>query len=128
MSREPLPLSYRIGERRVDGETLWLDAGASVFVLTTCLADLGLELRGAYLGAERSDEVLVAESGVLGAEPAELVSRRLAEAPTALAEQRRRLLYDHLHAVQDLALRGGWSLGFEGLRATAAALDPHCAI
>lgn len=125
MSRTSLPLSFRIDNRHVDGESLYLDAGASVLVLTSCSAELGLELRSAYLAAEKADRLLVAESAVLGAEPAELRTRELLEAEGALIEQRRRLLYDYLQSLQDLAARGGWRLGFDGLEAAAATLDPH---
>jgi hypothetical protein len=128
MSRERLPLSYRIGKRRIQGETLYLDAGASVLVLTSCFADLGLELRGAYLSAERSDRLLVAESAVLGGEPAELCSRRLDMRELARDEQRRHPLYDHLYSLQDLAARGGSALRFEGVEAAVAELDPHCSV
>ena len=125
MSRTCLPLSFRIDSRGVDGETLHADAGAFVFVLTSCSAELGLELRSAYLAAEKADQLLVAESAVVGAGPAELRSRLLLEAEDALIEQRRRLLYDHLHSLQDLAACAGWSLGFDGVEAAAAALDPQ---
>lgn len=124
MPRTPLPLRFLLGDREIGGETLHLDAGASVLILTSCSAELGLELRSAYLAGERRDEVLVAESAVLAGRPAELGSRWLADASGAMAEQRRRLLYDHLQRLQDLALVAGWSLRFEGVEEAAAVLDP----
>lgn len=128
MSRAHLPLSYRVDERQIGGETLHLDAGDSVFVLTSCIADLGLELRNAYLAVERIDRVLVSESAVLGGSPTQLRSRWLLEAEDVLYEQRRRLLYDHLQALQDLAAGGGWQLRVEGVEAAAVVLDPHAPI
>ncbi|MFN8164444.1 MAG: hypothetical protein U0R26_11595 [Solirubrobacterales bacterium] len=107
------------------GETLVTEAGASVLVLTSCSATLGIELRSAYLEGERSATVLVADSGVIGGEPAELHSRLLEVGEDALTYERRRLLYDHLQALQDLAERAGHRLGFDGLDEAARALDPH---
>jgi hypothetical protein len=124
MPRTPLPLRFLIADRQVDGETLHCDAGASVFVLTSCSADLGLELRSVYLAGEGRDEVLVAESAVIGAGPAELSSRSLAGAAGALVDERRRLLYDHLQRLQDLALVAHRPLSFAGVAAAAAQLDP----
>src|SRR4029077_182665 len=112
MPRTPLPLRFLLGDRRVSGETLPCDAGASLTVLTSCSAELGLELRSVYLAGERREEILVAESAVLGAGPADLGPRLLAEAGGALVDNRRRLLYDHLQRLQDLALSGGWALSF----------------
>jgi hypothetical protein len=124
MPRTPLPLRFLLGDRRVSGETLHCDAGASLMVLTSCSAELGLELRSAYLAGEGRDEVLVAESAVVGAGPAELGSRLLTEAAAALVDDRRRLLYDHLQRLQDLALDGDRALSFEGVAEAAARLDP----
>lgn len=123
MERQSLPIAYRLGRRLVSGETTCLDAGGSVFVLTSCSAELGLELRGAYLAGERRGELLVAESGVLGGEPAQLSSRSLTDTEEAIVYQRRRLLYDHLVAVQDLAARGGMALAVDVPDAAVAALD-----
>lgn len=124
MPRASLPIHFQADGRRVRGETLHSDAGAAVFVLTSCSAELGLELRSVYLAAEGRDDVLVAESAVLGSGPAGLGSRLLSAAGGALVEQRRRLLYDHLQRLQDLALEGGFTLLIEGVDAAAAELDP----
>lgn len=124
MPRTPLPLRFMVGDKEVSGETLHCDAGASIMVLTSCSAQLGLELRSVYLSGEGRGEILVAESAVLGAEPAELGSRLLDEAAGALVDERRRLLYDHLQRLQDLALGGGWALSFDGVEDAAAKLDP----
>jgi hypothetical protein len=72
--------------------------------------------------------VLIADSGVIGGERAELRSRLLAVGEGALTTERRRLLYDHLQALQDLADRAGYRLGFDGLAAAAGDLDPHLRI
>jgi hypothetical protein len=124
MLRTPLPLRFLLGDCQVSGETLHCDAGASLTVLTSCSAELGLELRSAYLAGEGRDEVLVAESAVIGTEPAELGSRLLTEAAGALVDDRRRLLYDHLQRLQDLALDGDRTLSFAGVAEAAARLDP----
>jgi hypothetical protein len=124
MLRMPLPLCFMVGEREVSGETLHCDASASILILTSCSAQLGLELRSAYLSGEGRGEILVAESAVLGVEPAELGSRLLDEAGGALIDERRRLLYDHLQRLQDLAHGGGWALSFNGVEDAAAKLDP----
>lgn len=123
MPRSPLPIRFLVDDRSVAGETLYLDAGANVLVLTSCSAELGLELRSAYLGGEGRDEVLVAESAVFGAGPAELSTRRLEAAGDTHTYERRRLLYDHLGRVQDLARREDRALGFEGIEAAAAEFD-----
>ncbi len=131
MSREPLPIEFGIigpGEGEiltpVAGETLCLDAGAMVLVLTSCSAQLGIELRSAYVGGEGSEEVAVAESAVHGGGPAALRNRILTVGGDALLDRRRVLLYDHLQVVQDLAeAEGGWNLGFEGIERALAALE-----
>ena len=56
-------------------------------------------------------------------------SARARKAPPAddgslTTAERRRLLYDHLRRLQDIARAGGWALAFEGLDAAAAQLDP----
>ena len=124
MPRTPLPIRFALDGRPVGGETLHTDAGAEVLVLTSCSAELGLELRSAYLGGEGRDELLVAESAVLGAGPAELSTRRLGSTADSHTYARRRLLYDHLQRLQDIARAGGWALAFEGIDAAAAQLDP----
>ncbi len=124
MPRTPLPLRFLIDGRPVGGQTLHCDAGAAVLVLTSCSADLGLELRSAYLAGEGRDEVLVAESAIVGAGDAELDSRILAQPAEALVYLRRHLLYDHLQRLQDLAQAAGWKLAVEGTDDAAAQLDP----
>lgn len=124
MPRTPLPIRFSLDGRPLDGETLHTDAGAQVLVLTSCSAELGIELRSAYLGGEGREELLVAESAVLGAGPAELSTRRLEGAGDPHTYERRRLLYDHLQRLQDIARAGGWALAFEGVDAAAVQLDP----
>lgn len=124
MSRTPLPLRYLLDGMPVGGETLHCDAGAAVFVLTSCSADLGLELRSAYLAGEGRDRVLVAESAVVGARDAELASRFLPQPLEAHVYHRRHFLYDHLQHLQDLALAEGRELSIAGIDHAAAQLDP----
>ena len=124
MPRAALPIRFSVDSRLLAGETLYLDAGADVLVLTSCSAEPGIELRSVYLAGEGRDELLVAESAVLGAGPGELSTRRLEAAGDACTYERRRLLYDHLQRLQDLAARIDFSLGFEGVDAAAARLDP----
>ena len=122
--RDRLPIRFLADGRPIAGETLRLDAGAAVLVLTSCSAELGIELRSAYLAAEGRDELLVAESAVLGAGPAELSTRRLEAAGGACTYERRRLLYDHLQRLQDLAAQVDLALAFDGVDAAAVQLDP----
>lgn len=124
MPRTALPIRFLVDDRPVAGETLHLDAGAQVLVLTSCSAELGIELRSAYLAGEGRDELLVAESAVLGGGPAELSPRSLESAGDTHTYERRRLLYDHLGRLQDLARAGDWVLGFDGIEEAAAQLDP----
>ena len=124
MPRDPLPIRFLVDGRPLTGESLYLDAGANVLVLTSCSAKLGIELRSAYLAGEGRDELLVAESAVLGAGPAELCTRRLESAPEAHSNERRRLLYDHLQRLQDLAAQADLALAFDGVDAAAVQLDP----
>lgn len=124
MARSALPIRFSLDGRRLAGETLYLDAGANVLVLTSCSAELGIELRSAYLAGEGLDELLVAESAVVGAGPAELSTRRLEDAGDVHVDQRRRLLYDHLQRLQDLASEIGLALAFDGVAAAASRLDP----
>lgn len=124
VARSPLSLRFLVDGRPVGGETLQCDAGAAVLVLTSCSAELGLELRSAYLAGEGREEVLVAESAVIGAQEAELDSRRVAQPAEALVYLRRHLLYDHLQRLQDLAQTAGWELAVEGIDEAAAQLDP----
>lgn len=122
--RTPLPIRFALDGRPLGGETLHVDAGAQVLVLTSCSAELGIELRSAYVAGEGREEMLVAESAVLGAGSAELSTRLLESAADAHTYERRRLLYDHLQRLQDLARAGGWALAFEGIDAAATQLDP----
>jgi len=124
MPRTTLPLSFLVDDRPIGGETLHCDAGAAVLVLTSCSAELGLELRSAYLAGEGRDQILVAESAVVGAGEAELGSRLVAQPAEALVYRRRHLLYDHLQRLQDLALTRGFELRFEGVDDAVAQLDP----
>lgn len=128
MALTALPITFTVDGTPIGGETLISEAGASVLVFTSSSAALGIELRSAYLEGEQSASVLVAESGVMGGEAAELRSRLLGVGEGALTFGRRRLLYDHLQALQDLAARAGCRLAFEGLDAAARALDPHLQI
>lgn len=128
MARIPLPISFTADGAPVAGETLVAEVGASVLIFTSTSVALGIELRGAYLEGERNTSVLVAESGVIGGEPAELHSRLLAAGPDVLTSGRRVLLYDHLQALQDLAESAGHRLGFDGIDAAAGDLDPHMRI
>ena len=125
MARTTLPISFSADGAPVSGETLASEACASVLVFTSTSAALGIELRSAYLEGERTESVLVAESGVLGGEQAQMGSRLLAVGEGVLTSERRRLLYDHLGALQDLADQAGHTLGFDGLDAASGDLDPH---
>ncbi len=125
MSRTVLPIAFVVDGTPVDGETLFCEAGASVLVLTSTSPALGLELRSAYVEGEHCASVLVAESGVAGGGQAEMRSRLLAAGEGALTSERRRLLYDHLQALQDLAGKAGHHLALAGLDAAAEELDPH---
>jgi hypothetical protein len=128
MARSALPITFFADGAPVGGETLVSEAGASVLVFTSTSAVLGIELRSAYLEGERSASVLVAQSGVIGSEPAALRSRLLVVGEGALTTERRQLLYDHLQGLQDLADQAGHRLGFDGLDAAAGRLDPHLRI
>ncbi|HET7054184.1 MAG TPA: hypothetical protein VFI09_09765 [Solirubrobacterales bacterium] len=62
---------------------------------------------------------------MIGSGPAGLSSsRRLEGAGDVHAHQRRRLLYDHLQRLQDLAAQIDLSLAFERVDAAAARLEP----
>ncbi|HET7445366.1 MAG TPA: hypothetical protein VFJ57_11970 [Solirubrobacterales bacterium] len=128
MARIVLPITFAADGLPVGGEALVSEAGPSVLVFTSASASLGIELRSAYLEGERSASVLVAESGVIGGEPAELRSRLLRVGESALTFERRALLYDHLQALQDLAERAGHQLALGGVDAAAGELDPHLRI
>lgn len=118
-----MPITFLLDRRAVGGETLQSSAGAEVFVLTSCSAELGFELRSAYLGAERSDRILVAESAVLLGEPGNLFSRYIQQPEEALLDERRRLLYDHLQRLQELALEIGVELAFSRIDRASAMID-----
>jgi len=128
MTSISLPIAFSVDGVAVGGETLLTEAGASVLVFASCSAALGIELRGAYLAGEDSPSLLVAESGVIGGDPAELGSRLLGGGEDALTYERRRLLYDHLQAFQDLADRAGHRLCVDGVDDAVAILDPHLRI
>ncbi|MGD9737321.1 MAG: hypothetical protein AB7V58_17190 [Solirubrobacterales bacterium] len=128
MTSIALPIIFASDGAAVGGETLLTEAGASVLVLASCSAALGIELRGAYLAGEGNHSLLVAESSVIGAQRAGLRSRSLEIAAEAITFERRLLLYDHLHAFQDLADRAGHRLSVDGLDAAASVLDPHLRI
>lgn len=131
MTRVALPLAFQVEGKTVrgeTGETLAAEVGASVFVLTSCSASLGIELRTTYVGGEQREDVIVAESAVAGAGPAELRSRSLPVGAGALTGRRRILLYDHLHSLQDLAMQAGARLAVAGLDAAVDVLDPHSRI
>lgn len=123
VSRTPLPISFALAGRRLGGETLYAELGVHVTVLTSCCAELGIELRSAYLSGEGRGELLVAESAVLGTGPAEVATRTL-ERPSDARAERRPLLYDHLQRLQDLAREAGWALAVEGVDAAVTRIDP----
>ena len=114
-----------MGDRPVAGETLAVGAGPQVFVLTSCSAALGLELRSAYLGAERGDQVLVAESAVVLGAPGAHFSRYIEQPEEAFLDERRRLLYDHLQRLQELALEIGLELAFAGIDRASTTIDAN---
>jgi len=128
MTSISLPIVFAADGVSVGGETLLTEAGASVIVFASCSAALGIELRGAYLTGEGNPSLLVAESSVREGARAELRSRWLEIGEETMTFDRRLLLYDHLHAFQDLADRAGKRLGVDGLDAAAAVLDPHLRI
>jgi hypothetical protein len=124
VSRTPLPISFRVDQRPVSGETLALDAGDRILVLTSCSADLGLELQATYITGHREDDVLVGECWAIGAEESEPVSRYLPTSEESIADPRPACLYDHLQRLIDLASEAGYELGFEGVDGAVAHLNP----
>lgn len=56
--RITLPIIFSANGAPAGGETLVTEAGASVLVLTSTSAALGIELRSAYLEGEQSASVL----------------------------------------------------------------------
>ena len=130
MGRCPAPPSARSASPSTAAcETLHADAGAQVLVLTSCSAELGIELRSAYLGGEGREELLVAESAVLGAGPAEFCTRRL-EAPAAIPTPTSAAASSTTtcSASRTSPAPRGWALAFEGVDAAAAQLDPLLAL
>jgi hypothetical protein len=122
--RIPLRLSFTLDGRAVSAETLYCPVQAEMLVLTSCSAELGAELRSAYLAGADTAEVLVAEAWVLGTGPTQLGSRRLGNSPRMLIRERRRALYDHLQRFQDLVAEAGWSgLEVEGVDLASGHLD-----
>lgn len=124
MARIRLPITFVIKGDPIGGETLCTSAGARVLVLTSCWAQAGIELRSAFVGGERRDQILVAESAVLAGEAAELSSRLLELREVSVLDERRRLLYDHLQRLQELALSSGVELAFAGVEEAILILDP----
>jgi hypothetical protein len=122
--RIPLRLSFTIDGRAVSAETLYCPVQAEMLVLTSCSAELDVELRSAYLAGSDTAEVLVAEAWVMGEEPTQLGSRRLGHSPRMLIRERRRALYDHLQRFQDLAAQAGRrGLQVEGVDLASGHLD-----
>lgn len=82
-------------------------------------------LRAARFSFDRSQrDVLVAESAVIGGDPAEFSSsRRLKDAGNVHTYERRRLLYDHLQRLQDLAASAGDSLAVDDVEAAVFQLE-----
>lgn len=124
MTRIPLRLSFMLAGRPVPAETLYCPVQAEVLVLTSCSAELDLELRSAYLAGSDTAEVLVAEAWVVADEPTQLASRRLGHAPRMLIRERRRALYDHLQHFKELAAEAGSpGLEVEGVDLASGHLD-----
>jgi hypothetical protein len=123
VSREALPIEFRVAGRPVGGETLALDAGDRVLVLTSCSADLGLELRTTYM-ANRRGEVLVGESWAIGAEEGGPLSRRVEAEEEPLLERRAACLYGHLGRLVELAREAGYELRFNGVDEAVGRLSP----
>jgi hypothetical protein len=122
--RIPLRLSFTIDGRAVPAETLYCPVQAEMLVLTSCSAELDVELRSAYLAGSDTAEVLIAEAWVMGDEQTQLGSRRLGHAPRMLIRERRRALYDHLQRFQELAAQAGRpGLQVEGVDLASGHLD-----
>lgn len=124
MVRTSLPLRFRAEDRDVQGETLFAEVGGDVLVLTSCSPELGLELRSAYVAGPDIDEIQVAEASAVRTERTHLDHRLIEDAPGALIQEKRRLLYDHLNRLQDLALEAGCALSFDQVDRAAGVLDP----
>ena len=129
VDRTPLPIAFYDAGRPVRGETLTLDVGDNLLLLTSSSADLGLNLRNAYDIAEGRDEIQVMDNWKIRGRHGLPSTRLLATSPDRSfepirADLRPRCLYDHLARLIELARAAGVELSIDGVDAAARQLDP----
>ena len=125
MSRERLPLRFVADGRDVNAVTVFADGADQLLVLATTSPDLLIELRSVYIGGDGTDEVLVSEAATGPEGPTIFATRRLGSSAGILVFERRRVLYDHLQRLQELAAEAHTSgLEVRDLDAAAAMIDP----
>jgi hypothetical protein len=129
VDRTPLPIAFYDAGRPVRGETLTLDAGDNLLLLTTTSSDLGLNLRNVYDAADGRDEIQVIDNYRIRGKHGPPTTRLLATSPDPSfeplrADLRPRCLYDHLGRFIELARAAGFELSIDGVDAAARQLDP----
>jgi hypothetical protein len=126
----PLPIVFRLAAGPISAETLALDAGDNLLLLTTHSADLGLNLRNVYDRDEGRDEIHVMDNWKFQGRPHRPTTRLLSSAPAdprwkpVDTDLRLRCLYDHLGRYIELAKGQGFALSIDGIDAAARQLDP----
>ena len=112
--RQPLDMALVLDGRAVASETRYAEAGAYVLVLSSSVAELGVELHSTYVGhpgiETRVTHLTLGGDGPQGA-ATEAVARPGGELPVVFA--RRRCLFDHLQRLQDELSGIGHQAGIE---------------
>ena len=129
VDRTPLPIAFYDAGHPIRGETLTLDIDDNLLVLTTCSADLGLNLRNVYDAAEGRDEIQVIDNYRIRGKHGPPSTRLLTVSPDPSlepidADLRPRCLYDHLGRFIELACATGVELSIDGVDAATRQLDP----
>jgi hypothetical protein len=122
--RQPLDVELVLDGRSVASETRYAEAGAYVLVLSSCVAELGLELHSTYVGhpgvETRVTHLILGARGPQRA-ATEAVARPDGELPVVFA--RRRCLFDHLQRLQDELAGIGHQAGIDVDDASVSELE-----
>jgi hypothetical protein len=119
----PLAPCVRLGGRLQRSETVYRPAGAYVVVLSTSLANLGVELYSTYVG-HRGTDTQVIDLYLAPAGDRRSASRSFPQDTLPVVRERRLCLYDHLQQLQGFLQDLGYAdVRIDGLEPALALVE-----